>query len=414
MQFLKDISLTDPPVNWLIYGCGIIALLIVLRGLKTKRIMVVSMIWAVTSVLTVLVDKYFIEVVWKPFPDAVPTNVYVAWGIVIFVFLCTLTHSGTRIITAIAVLIAAVCAAGVTNIHYQTYPDVASLNPQPVAKEMNFDEFNATRQAPSDSSGDTGAIVTVPLAGTSSGFPARDAIAYVPPAYWSQPETRLPVLVLMAGNPGQPSDWFESGQVGRVADHYQKTHGGVAPIVISVDGTATFTGNPICVDGPQHKVMTYISRDVPALIKQKFRVNEDQKTWTIGGLSYGGTCSLQIMTNHPDSYGAFLNMSGQAEPTVGNHGDTVKQFFGGNEAAFQAVNPEQLLRTKRYDGIPGRFVAGQGDPLAQKELTHLNDLAVKAGMKTEYFTVEGGHDFKTWRNAIAQHFDWIAQRGGLS
>lgn len=87
MQFLKDISLTDPPVNWLIYGCGVIALLIVLRGLKTKRIMVVSMIWAVTSVLTVLVGKYFIEVVWKPFPDAVPTNVYVAWGIVIFVFL---------------------------------------------------------------------------------------------------------------------------------------------------------------------------------------------------------------------------------------------------------------------------------------------------------------------------------------
>lgn len=59
-------------------------------------------------------------------------------------------------------------------------------------------------------------------------------------------------------------------------------------------------------------------------------------------------------------------------------------------------------------------MAGQTDPLAQQELMHLNDLAMKAGMKTEYFTVEGGHDFKTWRNAIAQHFDWIAQRGGLS
>ena len=77
---------------------------------------------------------------------------------------------------------------------------------------------------------------------------ASEILRLCSPAYWTREEP-LPVLLLMAGNPGTPDEWIDSGRAVMIADAYQKSHDGVSPIVITVDATGSFTGNPGCADG---------------------------------------------------------------------------------------------------------------------------------------------------------------------
>lgn len=378
-----------------------------------------------------------IEYWWRPFPDSLPWMIYAAAYVPL---LCITYTAAVRIVLWIArrklgvkswvlllmaVLLSFVNLAAVTNAVFKSYPTMASVLPSQYAVSMSYDEFRVSSQqnTPPTAFGRTvGAVVTTDIVGEKSAFHARNAEVYIPPAYWEHPDLRLPVIVLMAGNPGSPNDWVRSGDMLRIADDYQGRHNGISPIVVSADATGSFSANPICVDSPVAKVQTYISEDVPTQLKKKFRVDTLQKNWVIGGLSYGGTCALQIVTNAPQSYGTFLDFSGQKEPTIGQHDETVRKFFAGDEAAFDTVNPENILTaaatdkttgTSPFQGIAGQFIAGDGDVESVKALTHLHTLAQQAGMDTTISTVPGKHDFATWRQALQQSFAWAASRQNL-
>ena len=424
MNEWRTVSLVDSTALTVIISVAVFTSAVALLGVVKKRSR-----WRVLGALissAVLTSGAWvvIEKLWKPFPDPNPWTIYLSACLAVFPLLSILFRAGrTRILMAALIVIALINTAAVINVIYQPYPTLGSFNPVPTAVSMSYADFESQTTAPTMDDREVGALVQVPLAGTTddstSGFDARDAYAYIPPAYWDNPSLQLPVLVLMPGNPGQPDQWFSSGNADQTADNFQATHDGISPIVISVDGTGSFSGNPAYVDSDAQSVMTYLSHDVPMLIEQKFRVNQDQRTWTIGGLSYGGTCALQIMTNHPEAYGSFLDFSGQEEPTLGTRQQTVDQLFGGDEDAFKAVNPEDLLNqaissgAHTYSGISGKFIAGSNDKSAVSALSHLDNLSNQAGMSTTFDTVAGGHSFQVWRVALAHTFDWVAERGGL-
>ncbi|MFP7366444.1 alpha/beta hydrolase-fold protein [Corynebacterium callunae] len=426
MNEWRTISLTNATATTVILALIALTFVIAASGLfKARRRKRTLM--ALGSALIVVAGAWLlVEKLWKPFPDATPLVIYAACVLPVWTLLSVFLQRGQRILFACLTVISLLTAGAVGNLIYQSYPTLGSFNPQPTNVAMTYEQFSqltAPPTLPENPEQQVGALVTVSLDGTesglTSGFDARDAYAYIPPAYWTHPEIQLPVIVLLAGNPGEPAQWFSSGDASTTADNYQATHDGISPIVISVDGTGSFAGNPACVDGPDLKVMTYLSQDVPTLIKENFRVNQNKSTWTIGGLSYGGTCAFQIATNYPTAYGSFLDFSGQAEPTLGTRADTVTKLFDGDESAFIAVNPADLLTSatssgdKRYAHLSGKFIAGASDKEAMKALQNLNDLATQAGMSTSFDSVPGGHSFQVWRVALADSFEWAAQRGGL-
>lgn len=102
-----------------------------------------------------------------------------------------------KVPTVLAGVFSLLATFGLVNIEYQTYPDVGSLDPTPVAQEMSLAEFQSA-QGFKDA-----AIVHLDLPGTRSQFAARQAIADVPPAYWRG--ENLPVVVLLHGNPVGPT-----------------------------------------------------------------------------------------------------------------------------------------------------------------------------------------------------------------
>lgn len=396
IQSVLGLPLTDP-VNGGIYIAIVVISALLIAWRLRKRDVVSFLVAAVIATAA-----YFILKHWD-----VPFYLFVAGLVPIAALISLIHHSGRRVLMTVIAAFSTLAVAGLANMEYQSYPDIGSLNPTPVAQEMDYAQFKGLK------SSDSAAIVHLDLPGTTSGFTARQATAYIPPAYWSSPERSLPVLVLLHGNPGGPEQWFGSGEAAETADAFQRVNGGVSPIVVAVDATGSETANPICADSSVAKVMTYLTTDVPTGIKSAFRVDENQQHWTVAGLSYGGTCSLQILTNHPDAFGNAVDISGQAEPTIGKHADTVAKFYGGDEAAYQAANPAHLLATKKYPDLQVIFIAGNRDTAAVKALSQLSDAARGAGMRTFYTTRPGGHSFDVWRPALRETFAWIARQGGI-
>ena len=263
-----------------------------------------------------------------------------------------------------------------------------------------------------------GTVVALPIPGTRSGFAARPAQVYLPPA-WSAPrQAPLPVVLLLHGTPGDPTDWVEGGRAGATADAWAARHGGVAPVLVMPDINGTLTGDTECVDSPLGAVETYLTVDVPAAVGRELGTAAPGPTWAVAGLSEGGSCAIMLALRHPGLFGSFGDFSGLAGPRVGetndDTADTVAQLFGGSSQEFAAHEPADLLARGRFPRTGGWFQVGGNDAEPLAAVRRLAPLAVAAGVTTCVVVVPGGeHTFDVWSAAFRESLPWFAQRAGL-
>ncbi len=257
---------------------------------------------------------------------------------------------------------------------------------------------------------------TIPA--TASGFSARQAQVYLPPAWAAPGQAPLPVVVLLHGTPGNPTDWVEGGQAQMTADAWAAAHGGVAPVLVMPDINGSLTADTECVDSPLGRVETYLTVDVPAAVRADLGTLPPGPAWAVAGLSEGGSCALMLALRHPDLFGTFGDFGGLAGPRVGetnaDTADTVAQLFGGSQQEFAAHEPADLLATGRFPRTGGWFQVGSLDaePLAAAQ--RLAPLARAAGITTCLVVVPGaGHTFDLWTAAFRQSLPWLASRLGL-
>ena len=264
-----------------------------------------------------------------------------------------------------------------------------------------------------------GTVVTLPIPGTVSGFGAQPAQVYLPPAWSSPRQAPLPVVVLLHGTPGDPTDWVEGGRAQASADAWAAQHGGVAPVLVMPDINGTFTGDTECVDSPRGRVETYLTVDVPAAVRANLGTVAPGPGWAIAGLSEGGTCAIMLALRHPDLFATFGDFSGLAGPRVGetnaDTADTVRELFGGSAQEFAAHEPADLLTGTRFPGTGGWFQVGALDPEPLAATKQLAPLAAGAGIDTCLVVVpNGGHTFDVWSAAFRQSLPWLAARLGLA
>jgi S-formylglutathione hydrolase FrmB len=256
-----------------------------------------------------------------------------------------------------------------------------------------------------------GRITTIPIPGRRSHFPARPAWLYLPPAYLGSLRPRLPVLVLIAGQPGGPQDWVFAGRLAAVMDAFAAAHDGLAPVVVVPDVTGSELGNSLCLDSRLGAAETYLADDVPAWAGAVLDV--DVARLAIGGFSFGGTCALQLSLRRPDVYRTFLDVSGQLAPTLGDLTATVGTAFGGDTGAYRRVDPATELRTTRYPDTAGLFVVGRNDAVYRPQAEQIAAAARGAGLGVTLREVPGEHSWAIASDALATSLPWIAGRTGI-
>ncbi|MCF2530926.1 alpha/beta hydrolase [Yinghuangia soli] len=428
-----DWQLYDGPLQVVLLVLGWLALAVLLARLDRRWWLVWVPAMALLSIGAALLIGVIVDDWWKPFPDPLPRRILEWIAVAVFAFalagarMKSLTWPRRAVAVVLALLVLAMSASQI-NAYYHQYPTLrAALGPW-IGSSDDFDKARGGHRQtvaapeggwlsqvwqPPASMPKNGTLSEVPIPGTASKFKARNGWVYLPPAYLATPRAELPVLILLAGQPGTPRDWIDAGQVVGMMDDFAAAHGGLAPIVVMPDDLGSTFANPLCMDSKLGNAETYLTKDVPDWIRANLQVAPAPRGWAIAGLSHGGTCSLQLSVRKPDLFHAFIDISGQDEPTLGTREETVDKAFGGDAAAFTKVNPLDIMQTQQFPQLAGVFAVGSGDgeygPQQQKAFA----AAKAAGMDVIYQEYPGGHSWQVWRPALQQNLPWLAQHVGL-
>jgi S-formylglutathione hydrolase FrmB len=317
-----------------------------------------------------------------------------------------------------AIFLTLVSLVGAVNAYYAYYPTLGEALGDPPGDESSLrvaEAEDATGVLPKQ-----GRVVPLTIPATASGFRARQAQAYLPPAWFAEPRPALPVIMLMHGEPGDPSNWVEGGQAAATADAWAAQHRGVAPVLVMPDINGDLTTDTECVDSPIGNAETYLTVDVPAAVRQQLGTKPPGQAWALAGLSEGGACAVMLALRHPDLFPTFGDFGGLIGPRLGDTnadtGSTVAQLFGGSQQQFAAHEPTDLLNTPNpaYRRLGGWFEAGGADPEPLAAAQQLAPLAQKAGISTCLVVVPNGeHTFDVWSAAFRLSLPWMAARLGL-
>jgi hypothetical protein len=252
--------------------------------------------------------------VWQMFPEDLPRRV-ILWGAVGYVAtllaIAGLIHStilrkvvsGASALTVL--LFVVVQVLGYYGIDYTVGDvfglrryEIQALAPSPFKGPTHRDIASApsdpaySHWAPPTGLPANGQLKSAPIPGGASKFASRDAVVYLPPAYLLPDRPKLPVLVLISGQPGSPEDWIVGGRVDVTMDRFAAQHGGLAPVVVVPDPNGQLAGNTLCMDSKIAAADTFMSVDVPAWIAANLDVDSDRHHWAVGaGLASPGYLS---------------------------------------------------------------------------------------------------------------------------
>jgi len=322
-------------------------------------------------------------------------------------------HWPRRIAGLAAVALTVVSAGSAANQTFAYYPTFDRLFGQSANHFLDNAQLTSMRDqvAKSGQLPDHGATLSVAIPGKNLTSTPRPAYVWVPPAWFARSRPQLPVIILMHGVPGAPSDWTRGSYADATALAFAEQHKGVAPILVMPDINGSPFGDSECVNGPKFgAVETYLTQAVPDFMRKNFNASTAPGSIATAGLSEGGTCAMTLALTNSKDIPVFANYSGLESPTYlqDKPEQTIQALFGGSQASYNAHNPPYLLAHHRYAGMAGWFEAGAQDSEALPAARALQPLAANAGIDTCIATPPGTHSFDFWTQAFRDSLPWLS------
>jgi enterochelin esterase-like enzyme len=357
---------------------------------------------------------------FEPIPAGAPHSMYLWLGAACLVGGLVIAgwhmaHVWRRILGVLAVILAVVSAGSAANVTFAYYPTLSRL----LGKEANHFLDDAALKALREQVQRTGilphhgATLEVAIPGLVSHVNAPDAYVWVPPDWFARDNPQLPVIELLHGTPGSPSDWTRAGFADATSLAFAERNHGVAPILVMPAINGSETGDSECADSKLYGNMeTYLTVDVLAYMAKSFNADVKAGSVAVAGLSEGGTCATNLALRNPNIYMTFASYSGYANPTYqsDDKGQTIASLFGGSRHSYDANDPLFLIQHGHYNGMAGWYEVGAQDSEALSDIKTLLPLSVKAGIETCSAEPSGGHDFTFWSQAFRDSLPWLSWR----
>jgi S-formylglutathione hydrolase FrmB len=409
-------SLIDGPVPILIGIAAFTTLAAAMRGGTRRWCATVAAIAVAAAVVSVIggVASGIEHEVGSSFPKS-----FFAWA-ALPLFAAGVAVAGwrrggrRRAVSLASVVLLALFGADQVNAHYAYLPTVGDAIGRPLPGQVSAGALVALRPTSRPVAEHDGVVVPLEIPGTVSHFRARGAFVWLPPAYFAPTHPELPVVLLLAGVPGDPSNMLRAGRAGRFAASYAHHHGGLAPILVFPDQNGAFTRDTECVDGPRGNAETYLTVDVPRDIAHRFGATTDPARWAIVGFSEGGTCALTLALAHPDRFGSFVDIAGDLGPNAASGPDavrrTIERLYGGDAAEWSAHDPSTLLRSDAARRVSGRIVAGLADHRAAEAGRALVEVAQRSCVALRLESVPGAHSYAVVVRALQLELPRLADQ----
>lgn len=222
-------------------------------------------------------------------------------------------------------------------------------------------------------------IARIDIPGPRAHIPALGGYIYLPAGYDdpANAAVRYPVLYLLHGTPGWPSDWFQPAWAGGWMDKLVGA-GAVRPmILVAATANRRHGDDSEClnaVNGPQME--TYLTQDVVAYTDGHYRTLPDRGHRGIGGISSGGYCALNLGLRHQDEYAVVLAHMPYGDP--GNAADVTHRLLGDSSVLYRQNTPSLYL-PKFVFRYPTAFFldAGSYDPVVRADAKALARLLTR-------------------------------------
>ncbi|MEJ8639834.1 alpha/beta hydrolase [Streptomyces sp. MS2.AVA.5] len=263
-------------------------------------------------------------------------------------------------------------------------------------------------------------VSVVALEGEKSGFKGKVWV-WAPKEYKGDPKftsSGFPVMIALPGGPGHDSNYWSVGEFGpdkvsleeSISKWYQE--GKSKPFLLAM---------PILNPGPddkgiywdasdipdQPKMGTWLTEDVPSLMKANFRTLKSRDGWSYMGSSTGGFASLKSVLKHPDKF----------KTAIANGPDILPDspLWRGHEREKQENNPEELAKQLKAAKGPDVYIAFQvGTKEHAATIDGIKRFMATYGtgpVHTKLWEIPGGtHNGATYLKNMEAPMQWISEQ----
>jgi enterochelin esterase-like enzyme len=221
------------------------------------------------------------------------------------------------------------------------------------------------------------------------------ALVWVPPG--TDPDDRLPLVVLFHGQGGDASVWFHGLGADLIATRLI-AEGRIPPVVLVSAGIANSMGvdSTPADDGYDHGAYgTYLADELIPAIVDRYPVTTDPRQHHAAGLSMGGYAALHLVFRHPDRFGGVGGLS----PAVALGIQPERAWLYRDEADRDARDPQRLAQTSPLADV--RVFLGAGAADYDWIVAATQELAARLearGMPVRLAeSPPTGHDGQTWQ-----------------
>ena len=315
----------------------------------------------------------------------------------------------TAAVGVMSIVLTLAAALTLANCYFGYLPhvrDVANV----VSEERNWPEVADVIAAPTsvaDKKWADGVSAHLSVPDRGSGFGRSDALVWLPPQYFRDPDERFPVVYLFHGSPGVPGDWFRGGEAPQTAAAFAKS--GHPVIIVAPSMSHAWLDDPECVNGIHEKVESHLLEDVIPTVDSTLRTIAGRDGRTFGGMSAGGFCALNLGLRNRTVVSSIIDMSGLTDPT---HTGGLSTLFGAvspaQKADIEANSPAAYVPTLA-PGLPMRIWmdTGSADTQVLDEMRLLaQELSTKPGIDLQFRLRAGEHTFYVWVPALQEALPW--------
>lgn len=223
----------------------------------------------------------------------------------------------------------------------------------------------------------------------------------LPPGYDQNPEARYPVIFLLHGGHGNPTDWFDKGNALETLKQLYSSGKLPPSIVITPDGNDKRGSSPFWdpqyFDGPNGSVGTAIGSELVQIIQTHYRTLPNPTFWAIGGLSSGAWGALNIGLHYPNHFSILFSHSGYFVDRSGPQNSPMD--------VIKALSSNTLQHLKIY------LDTGSSDEhfyVDQNQQFH--QLLDQLHVTNQLQLFSGSHSWRYWRQHLADSLTFVGEQ----